>query len=89
MDLNQLDKPLVPSESYLTKQPTDSFPLSSDVATQPTSYQNDCQTTSSVVEDDDTDDCCIFCLECVGCCAITMQFFQCCCMLAGCLALLK
>jgi hypothetical protein len=81
--------PLPSSQSYSTKQPTDSFVLPPGDSTQPTSYQNAFQPTSDEDEDEETDDCCQLCLECTGCCAITMGFFQCCCLLAGCLTNLK
>jgi hypothetical protein len=66
MSSNKSDIPILPSQSYLTKQPTDSsnssFVVTSDAFTPSTSCPNDSQTISSVEEDDDNEDSCDSCV---------------------------
>jgi len=93
MNWNKSDTYRLPSQTYLTTQPTDTdqpkdpcISLSS-TSVQSMSNENNCQTSSNVLKDNDTNYYCWQCCsECLACCGRSMDFFCNCCILTLCCA---
>jgi hypothetical protein len=82
------------SDIPLTIQPTNSitnpFVLSSDDSSQLKSDQNGSEVLSPIViKNDNSNDGCQICLDCLKCCAMTLEVFYCCCLFIECLGQCK
>jgi hypothetical protein len=85
MNSNKSDTYRLPSQTYLTTQPTDTDQPKDPCISM--SNQNNSQTSSNVLKDHDTNYCCCQCCsECVACCGRSMDFFCNCCILTLCCA---